>query len=230
MQYDIIPRTVLAFFVLLILTRLLGKKQLSHLTFFNYITGITFGNIAAELASDKTVKTIEGLVSLILWTTLTISVEFISSKSSKIRKILNGEPTIVIKKGKIQQKVMTRMRLSVDHLMTMLRNGDVFSLKDVDYAIIETNGKLSIFKKQEQQAVTKQDMNISKIKASHIPTEIIIEGKIIKKNLLEYNLSYQWVYQELRKVGINSVSEVLYAELESDGKLFLDKYEKGNSP
>ncbi|AFM00303.1 MULTISPECIES: DUF421 domain-containing protein [Desulfitobacterium] len=231
MEYDILLRTVLAFFALLILTRLLGKKQLSHLTFFNYITGITFGNIAAGLASDKTVKTMEGLVSLILWTALTILVEFISLKSVKLRKILSGEPTIVIKKGKIQPKVMSRMRLSLDHLMTMLRNNNVFSLKEVDYAIIETDGKLSVYKKQAHQTVTKQDMNIPQTKSLHIPTEIIIEGKIVKKTLLEYDLSYQWVYQELRKAGIDSVSEVFYAEIQSDGQLFIDKYYKeGTSP
>lgn len=230
MQYDILLRTVLAFFVLLILTRLLGKKQLSHLTFFNYITGITFGNIAAGLASDKTVKTTEGLVSLILWTILTILLEFISLKSGTIRKVLSGEPTIVIKKGKIQSKIMSRMRLSLDHLLTMLRNNNVFSIKEVDYAIIETDGKLTVLKKQELQAVTKQDLNIPETKSFQIPAEIIVEGKIIKRNLLEFNLSYQWLYHELRKAGIHSVSEVLYAELESDGQLFFDKYETNNPP
>ncbi|WP_407309678.1 YetF domain-containing protein [Desulfosporosinus sp. SB140] len=225
MYYDIFPRTLLAFFVLLILTRLLGKKQLSHLTFFNYITGITFGNIAASLASDKDIKTIEGLSSLILWTGLTIFVEFISLKSGIIRRVLNGEPTVVIKKGKIQQKVMSEMRLSLDGLLTMLRNSNVFSIKDVDYAVIETNGQISVSKKQEKQTVTRQDMNIPSATRFLIPTEIIVDGKILKRNLLELNISYQWVYQELRKVGINSVSEVLYAELESDGQLFIDKYE-----
>lgn len=222
---EIIFRSALAFFALLILTRLLGKKQLSHLTFFNYITGITIGNIAAQFSSDKSIKTIEGLVSLIVWTVLTILVELISLKSGTIRKFLSGEPTIVIKKGKIQPKVMSRMRLSLDHLMTMLRNNNVFSLKEVDYAIIETDGKLSVFKKQSQQAVTRQDMNIPETKNLHIPTEIIVEGKIIKRNLLEYNLSYQWVYQELKKAGVNSVKEILYAEIQSDGQLFFDKYD-----
>ena len=222
---EIVFRSMLAFFALLILTRLLGKKQLSHLTFFNYITGITIGNIAAQFSSDKSIKVIEGLVSLLIWTLLTILVEFISLKSGTLRKILSGEPTIVIKKGKIQPKVMSRMRLSIDHLMTMLRNNNVFSLKEVDYAIIETDGKLSVFKKQSHQAITRQDMNIPEIKALHIPTEIIVEGKIIKRNLLEYDLSYSWLYQELKKADIKSVKEILYAEIQTDGQLFFDKYD-----
>ena len=226
---EIIFRSALAFCALLILTRLLGKKQLSHLTFFNYITGITIGNIAAQFSSDKSIKIIEGLVSLIMWTLLTILVEFISLKSGSIRTLLSGEPSIVIKKGKIQPKVMSKMRLSLDHLMTMLRNNNVFSLKEVDYAIIETDGKLSVLKKQAHQTVTRQDMKIPETKALHIPTEIIVEGKIIKRNLLEYNLSYQWVYQELKKAGVNSVKEILYAEIQSDGQLFFDKYEKANT-
>lgn len=225
MQIDILPRTALAFFVLLILTRLLGKKQLSHLTFFNYITGITFGNIAAELASEKGITTMEGLASLILWTALTIIVEYLSLKSGFVSRVLNGEPAVVIKKGKIQQKVMSKTRLSLDGLLTMLRNSDVFSIRDVDYAIIETNGQLSVSKMQDQQTVTRQDMNIIGNTRFLIPAEIIVEGKIVKRNLREFNISYQWVYQELRKSGIRSVSEVLYAELESDDKLFIDKYE-----
>lgn len=99
MQIDILPRTVLSFFVLLMLTGLLGKPQLSQLI-FNYITGITFGNIAAELASDKSISTTEGLGSLVLWTGLTVFVEFISLKSGTIRRIFNSEPTVLIKKGK----------------------------------------------------------------------------------------------------------------------------------
>ncbi|AET68457.1 putative membrane protein [Desulfosporosinus orientis DSM 765] len=225
MQIDILPRTALAFFVLLILTRLLGKKQLSHLTFFNYITGITFGNIAAELASDKQITTAEGLASLILWTVLTIIVDFLSLKSGSIRTFLNGEPAVLIKQGKIQHKVMSKMRLSLDELLTMLRNSNVFSIKDVDYAIIETNGHLSVSKKQDQQAATRQDMHIPGSDEFRIPVEIIVDGKIVKRNLQEFNISYQWIYHELRKVGIVSVSEVLYAELESEGTIFIDKYE-----
>lgn len=225
MIHDIFLRTILAFFVLLILTRLLGKKQLSNLTFFNYITGITFGNIAASLACDKDIKTIEGLGSLILWTVLSIMVEFISLKSGIIRRVLNGEPTILIKKGKIQQKLMAHMRLSLDDLLTMLRNSNVFSIMDVEYAVIETNGQLSVTKKQELQAVTRQDINIPGSLNYQIPAELIVDGKIVKRNLQEFNISHQWLYQELRKAGINSVSEVLYAELESDGKVFIDKFQ-----
>ncbi|MEA4901124.1 DUF421 domain-containing protein [Desulfitobacterium sp.] len=224
MHYDILLRTILAFFVLLILTRILGKKQLSHLTFFNYITGITFGNIAAELASEKDIKILEGLISLVVWTGLTIIVEFISLKSGRIRRIFNGEPTIIIKKGKIQQQAMSKMRLNLESLLTMLRNCNVFSLTDVDYAIMETDGHLSVLKKPDKQTVIKRDLNI-KGGRSILPTEIIVEGKIVKKNLLELNISYQWVYQQIRKAGFNSVNEILYAELENDGRLFIDKYE-----
>ena len=120
---------------------------------------------------------------------------------------------------------MSRMRLSLDGLLTMLRNSNVFSVKDVDYAVIETNGQLSVSKKQEQQTVTRQDMNIPYNKTFLIPSEIIVDGKIVKRSLREFNISYQWIYQELRKVGISSVSKELYAELESDGALFIDKYE-----
>lgn len=140
-------RTLLGFFILFLLTRVLGKKQLSQMTFFTYITGIALGNIAGDMVVHRDIKIIDGVTGLILWAVLTFTLEFISLKSSKARVSLDGEPTIVIKNGKILEKAMASNKLNMDDLSMLLRTKNIFAVSDVDYAIFEPNRQLSVQKK-----------------------------------------------------------------------------------
>lgn len=218
-----ITKTTISFAVILFLTRILGKKQMSHLTFFNYITGITIGSIAANMILESNTYFINGIVSLLWWFLLTFLIGFISLKSPKLRIILDGEPTIVIKKGEIIEKSLYSMRLNMDDLSMMLRNKDIFSIKDVDYAILEPDGKLSVLKKQDQQSVTKKDMQIIILSPTYFPTELIVDGKLIKRNLQELNLTEKWLNTHLKNSGVNSIKEIFYAELQSDGTIYIKK-------
>ncbi len=221
--FEMILRATLSFFVLLLLARLLGKKQLSHLTYFNYITGITIGSIAAVICADSETPFLNGFISLVWWSILTILIGYIGLKSSKTRILLDGQPTIVVKQGKILKEALQGTRLNLDDLSMMLREKNVFSIQDVHYAIIEPNGQLSVLKKEYQQAVTKGDMNIPTSSLTYLPSEIISDGQIVKKNLKELNLTEKWVDDELKKNGIKSVREVFYAEIKKDGSLYINK-------
>lgn len=148
-------RTLLGFMILLILTRLLGKKQLGQLTIFTYITAIAMGNIAGDMVVHKDTELIEGVTGLVLWALLTFIVEYFSLKSSKARVLLDGEPTIVIKKGVLMQKELAALRMNLDDLSMLLRINNVFSIKEVDYAILEPNGQLSVLKKLEHSRLQK---------------------------------------------------------------------------
>nr|WP_308303517.1 YetF domain-containing protein [Bacillus canaveralius] len=119
--YTTSMRTLLGFAVLLFLTRILGKKQLSQMTFFTYITGIALGNIAGDMVVHRDIKVIDGVTGLVVWALLTIVVEYISLKSSIARVILDGEPSIIIKKGKILEKTMASNKLNMDDLTMLLR-------------------------------------------------------------------------------------------------------------
>lgn len=196
---------------------------MSHLTFFNYITGITLGSIAANMILESTTYFVNGIVSLLWWFLLTSLTGFIALKSPKLRVILDGEPTIVIKKGEIIEKALYSMRLNVDDLSMMLRNKDIFSIKDVDYAILEPDGKLSVLKKQEQQSVTKKDMQILTLSPIYFPTELVVDGKLIKHNLEELNLTEKWLNTQLKNSGVNSIKDIFYAELQSDGTIYIKK-------
>lgn len=216
-------RTAIGFIVLLILSRLLGKKLLGQLTIFTYITGIAMGNIAGDMVVHKDIKLIDGVSGLIVWSLLTFIVEYISLKSSKARVLLDGEPSIVIKKGVIMQKELARQRMNMDDLTMLLRVNNVFSIEEVDYAILEPNGLLSVLKKPSLELVTKKDMQVPPDPRIYLPTEIIVDGNLVSKNLKELNLNDGWLAQQLKRAGINTVDEVFFAELQSDGSLHISK-------
>lgn len=216
-------RTIIGFFVLLILTRLLGKKQLGQLTIFTYITGIAMGNMAGDMVVHRDIKLIDGVIGLVIWALLTYIIEYASLKSSKARVLLDGEPAIVIKKGIIMQKELTAQRLNMDDLTMMLRVNNVFSIQEVDYAILEPNGQLSVLKKPQLDSVTKKDMQIQPDCRKYIPTEIIVDGKLVVDNLKEYNLNENWLDLQLKQAGISSYKDVFFAELQIDGSLYISK-------
>lgn len=216
--------TILTFFVLLTLTRFLGKKQLSHLTFFNYVTGITIGSMAANMVVLSTNDYKKDLLSLVIWCLLTTILSFISLKSGKIRVILDGQPTIIIKQGMIDRKALKRTGVNIDDLTMMIRQYQIFSISEVDYAILEPNGRLSILKKPEYQETQKVDLKIFPPPPNYLPIEIITDGKLLPRNLLEVGKTTDWLISELHKEKIKRIEEVFYAEILSDGSLFIQKF------
>jgi uncharacterized membrane protein YcaP (DUF421 family) len=205
------------------LARILGRKQLSQLTFFNYITGITIGSIAANMITESNKQYLDDFMGIIWWCVLTELTGFINLKSGKIRTIMDGQPTIIIKKGIILKKALKSTRINLDDLSMLLREEGIFSIKNIEYAIFEPDGKLSVLKKHEHEQPTKKDLNISTPSFGYLPSEIISDGKIIKKNLKEYNLSEAWVMEQLSYNNIKNAREVFYAELQEDGTLFIQK-------
>lgn len=200
----------------------MGRKQLSQLTFFNYITGIAIGSIAANMASETNVHYLNGLTSLIWWSILTILVGYIGLKFARVRVVTDGQPIVVIKEGKILENTLGKLRLNMDDLAALLRQQKVFSVKDVENAIFEPNGKLSIMLKEEQKPLTKQDQNIFTIKPMYIPMELIADGKVIEKNLKESGVSIDWLNKQLNSLNLN-LTDVFYVELQKDGTLYVDK-------
>ncbi|BCN32085.1 YetF domain-containing protein [Anaeromicropila herbilytica] len=216
-------RTSIIFIVLLMLARILGRKQLSQLTFFNYITGITIGSIAANMISESHKLYMDDFVGIVWWCVLTELTGYINLKSGKIRRIIDGQPTIIIKKGNIIKKALKSTRINLDDLSMLLREEGIFSIKNIDYAILEPDGKLSVLKKPEQEQPNKKDLNIQAPSFGYLPSEIISDGKIMRNNLKEYDLNEEWVMEQLKHNDIKSVKEVFYAELQEDGTLFIQK-------
>ena len=224
--FNLLLKTTLVFIVLVALTRVLGKKQMSQLTFFNYVNGITLGSIAGNIITTPDKDSPGGFISLIWICILTYITGYVNLKSGKIRNIVDGEPTIMINNGTILQHSLHVNHLNMDDLSMLLRKQNVFSIKEVDYAILEPDGSLSILKKPPFQEVTKIDMKIQTIPIKYIPSEIIVDGKLILRNLRELNLSLEWITEELRNQNILNLEEVFYGEIQADGSLYIDKSRK----
>lgn len=220
----VLVRGIIAFFTLLIFTRILGKQQISQLTFFEYILGITIGSIASELTVDLSSKAWPHFVGLLVWFLLTLALQFFTMKSKKIAQYVEGEPTVIIMNGQILEKAMKRLRLRITDLIELLRQKDVFDFSEVEIAIMEVSGTISVMKKPEYQNVTLKDLKIQGNKKG-LNTDLIYDGEILEPNLKKKDLSKEWLYEQLDKYNIKDPSEVFYATLNSSGKLYIDKYE-----
>lgn len=217
-------RSIISFFTLLIFAKILGKQQISQLTFFDYTLGITIGSIAASLTTDLSSRAWPHWVGLFCWAILGYLMEYITLKWRYAAKYIEGEPTIIIMNGKIMETALRKMNFRVSDITELLRNKDVFDLNEVDFAIIEPNGQISVLKKPEYQTVTLKDMNINK-KPSGISTELIYDGILIKENLHQLNKNEKWLKNQLKSKGVKDISEVFFASLNPGGSFYVDKYE-----
>ncbi|MBZ9689118.1 DUF421 domain-containing protein [Clostridium estertheticum] len=217
-------RGIIGFFTLLIFTRVLGKQQISQLTFFDYVVGITIGSTASSLTTDLTSRAWPHWVGLFTWTVLCLILQLITLKSKTVEKYLDGEPTIVIANGKILEESMKKFRYTIGDLLEQLRDKDVFDLGDVAYAVLEKNGQLSILKKAECDSVTPKDLKI-KASIANIDVEVIYDGTILQDNLTSINRNEKWLMTKLKKKGINDANEVFLATYNATSGLFIDRYE-----
>ncbi|QTM98839.1 DUF421 domain-containing protein [Sediminibacillus dalangtanensis] len=220
---ELILRISIGFLALFVLTRIMGRKEISQMTFFNFVSAIAIGSITANLVANQNFSLRNGIIALAGWSAFTLIMDLIDIKSKQARKVVTGTPITVIKEGKIIEDAMQKSRLDLDSLKAMLRQKNVFSLKDVDYAIFETNGKLSVMKKQDKQSVNKSDMMVGSQPTTYpLATEVVSDGKILSQNLSKLNLDNAWLEKQLQQAGVDSVEDVFYAEVQQDGSLFID--------
>ncbi|UED80482.1 MULTISPECIES: DUF421 domain-containing protein [unclassified Lysinibacillus] len=224
--WEMVVRASLSFFALLIVTRLLGKKQLGQLTFFHYTTGITFGSIASEIAAQSETPFLEGLIALIWWSVLTYLMTVVTIKSKKARVLIDDKPTILIQNGLILESGLKKNRLHMDELTMMLREQSVFSVQDVQYALLETTGNLSILLKPTEQPSTKQDIKADVTPPTYLPTEVISDGQLIKENIVELELTEDWVMKKLKKQNVQSYEDVYFAQVQTNGSLYISLKDK----
>ncbi|GLY12374.1 DUF421 domain-containing protein [Pseudobacillus badius] len=221
---ELLLRLAIAFIALLALTRLMGRKEISQMTFFNFVSAISIGTIGASLAVDPSFSIRNGLIALAGWTVFTILLGFLDIKSKTARYAIVGNPMIMIRKGQIMEHALRKARLDLDSLNSLLRKKNVFSISDVDYAILETDGSLSVMKKEAKQPAAKSDVNLKQARTDvfSIPTAVISDGEINDDHLQSLNLNRQWLSRQLQSTGIHSSEDVFYAEVQKDGTLYID--------
>jgi len=220
----VLIRSIAAFFLLFLMARMMGKKQISQLTFFDYCVGITIGSIAATLSVDQNVKIINGLVSLIIWGFFPIILAYLGMKSIIFSKITDGKATILIRNGEVLDKNMKKSLITINELLMLLREKGTFKVSDVEMAVLETNGELSVMLKTNQQPVTAQTLGVP-LEQEHGPAILIMDGKIMKKSLENLGYSKKWLIGEVQKQGAEEVRDVFLAQIDSRGSLYVDLYE-----
>lgn len=219
----VVVRSTIGFFSLLIFTRVLGKQQISQLTFFDYALGITIGSIAATLTTDLSSRAWPHWVGLITWAVLGYLMEATTIKWIKVAEYVDGKPMIVIMKGKIMEESLKKMRFRVADVLSLLRNKQVFDLNEVEYAILEPNGQISVLLKSEHQPLTPKDLNMMPQPAA-VGVELIYDGVILDENLRSINREREWLMNQLKNYNIKDVSEVFLASVNSLGSFYVDKY------
>lgn len=214
---------VISYFVTLLLTRLMGRKLISQMTFFDFVVGIIIGSAAVNVANIENNTSLSGFVTLIVVSILTIVIDLIHIKSLRIRKITESEPVAVIENGKIVDDNLKKIRLSTEELMMKLREKNMFNIADVEFALMEIDGKLSVQPKSQKQPLTPSDMNLSTTYKG-LTRDLIIDGNVMVDNLKYINLDETWLRNEIKKYhNIKDIKEVFYAGLDTSGNLYVSK-------
>ncbi|HZW83393.1 MAG TPA: DUF421 domain-containing protein [Candidatus Deferrimicrobium sp.] len=213
-------RALLAFITLLLLVRLIGRKQMSQMTFTDYIVGISMGSLGANLTVNKSLSIISGVIAIAAWCGFDILTSFLALKNSRMRRLIYGEPLIVINKGQIHDQNMSKSNYSINDLLMQLREKDVFDPATVDFAILEPNGQLSVLKKPEHTNPTSKDMGLSKAPQG-LMTDLIIDGKVLSNNLLEVKKDEAWLREKLQEKGFKDLEAVIFAGLFTNGEFYV---------
>ncbi|KZL92655.1 DUF421 domain-containing protein [Clostridium magnum] len=213
-------RSISTYIILLILGRIIGRKLISRITFFDFIVGITLGSIAVRIALGSQESPLLASISAIVITTMVVISDNLDIKSIKFRKLVDGEPIILISNGKLLDYNLKKVKITINKLMMQLREKDIFNVDDVALAVIESDGELTVLPKENKQPITTGDLNISK-NYTGLMSDIIIDGKIMYNNLNYTNYDEQWVREQLRTYNIRDIEDVFYAGLNAAGILYI---------
>ncbi len=220
---DIVIRSLVSIIVLFLIARLIGKRQLSEISFFEYIAGITIGSIAGFISTDLEGNLAHGFTALIVWAIVPILLGYLSMKSKTVRDIVEGKATVFIKDGKIMEDNLKKERYTTDELLEQLRLKNAFAVSDVEFAALESNGDVSVLLKKDKQPLTPSDLQM-KVAPIKEPQTVIMDGKIMLEPLATAGLSKRWLDTSLNKMGI-PLENVFLGQVDSYGQMNVDLYD-----
>jgi uncharacterized membrane protein YcaP (DUF421 family) len=215
---------IVGYFALLILTKVLGKTQITQISAFDFISALILGELVGNSLYDDKISVFQVLTAILIWGALIFVTEFFTQKSRKFRHLMEGTPAIVINKGIINYNILKKNHLDLNQLQHLLRAKDIFSVKECEYALLESNGTLSVIKKPLYDQVQRQDLSLPLKKAS-LPLSLIMDGEILYDNLKIAGEDVQWLQAEINRHGFTSSKDVLYAEWTENEPLFVQGYE-----
>lgn len=215
---DVTIRAISSLVTLFLVTKMLGKKQISQLSLFDYVIGISIGNFAAEMTINLESHELNGIWAVVLFGLFAYLISWLTMKSIVLRRFFMGTPTVIIQDGKILEKNLKKVKFDINDMLEEIRGAGYFDLSEVEYAVMEANGKFSILLKPEYRPVTPKDMNL-KVPKESLCANIIIDGKIMHNNLYNINKDEKWLNKELKVKGYRDISKILLATIDSNQKI-----------
>lgn len=222
---DVTIRALLSLITLFFVTKLIGKKQVSQLSLFDYVIGISIGNFAAEMTINLESKEIHGIVAVIIFGFIAYLVSILTMKSIVLRRFFMGTPTIMIEHGKIVQDSFKKVRYDINDMLEQCRINGYYDISDIEYAIVEANGELSILPRSENRPITVKDMNL-KVNKEGLCANVIIDGKIMYKNLININKTEEWLLKEIKVRG-KEIEDIILATVDINDKIVFYERNKG---
>lgn len=220
---SIVIRSFFALVFLFVLTRILGKKQISQLTFFEYVLGITIGDLAGTISTDVDFRFWHGVIAILVWVLIPLTLEILTLKSKTLRLWFEGKGTVVIKDGKILEDNLKKERYTGDELLAQLRTKSVFQMADVEFAMLEASGDLSVLLKSELQPLTPKHLGM-KLSIEKPTQSVIMDGVIQDEPLAATGRGSGWLHKELDKLGVTK-DNVFLAQVDTHGELTVDLYD-----
>lgn len=202
----IILTAILSVISLFVITKIMGHKQVAQLDFFDYINGITIGSIGAELATELE-KPYKPLIALVVYGFTSLLLNLLAHNFPRTRKYINGTPTILMNNGKIYRKNLKKAKLDLSEFMLLCREQGYFELDEIQTAVFEHNGRLSILPKALKRPATAEDLGIAP-KVTHIGVEVVMDGRIMGENLLRMGKNEKWLEKQVKAQGFKSVKEI----------------------
>ncbi|GIP42871.1 DUF421 domain-containing protein [Paenibacillus sp. J45TS6] len=221
-------KLITAFTALWAATRLLGKREITQLSPFDFISALVFGDLVGDTIYDEEVSVWKLIFSLAIWALLSYVFDKIMGYSKPLREKFEGNPDLLIKNGEIDMEAMKRNKVEFEELKMMMRQQNVFSLSEVAYAVYETNGSLSILKKSDSDQSSRNDLGLD-TKPVQLPRTLIVNSKPNREALAAIHRDEKWLLTELAKQGYHTIDSVFYAEWTEDGEVqVIDHYQSGN--
>lgn len=221
-MFTVLIRTMILYILVLITIRIMGKKEIGQLEPFELAITIMISELASLPMQDTRIPLINGVIPIITLLLLEVIIAWIQLKSEKTRSIITGKPSILISNGQIQEREMKNQKLNLNDLLEELRLKGYFDIEEIEYAILETSGQISLLPKINKVPATKEDMKI-KIKENTLPVTLILDGKINCENLKDINKTEQWLRDEMKKHQISSEKNILIACLNSQGDFYYQR-------
>lgn len=207
---------------LFLVIKTLGKKQISELNIFDYIIGLSLGNIAAEMTVNKEITILEGLVSMSIYGLFSLAVSIITAKSILARRFITGFPIVLISEGKISREQLHKCKIDINDLLQDARESGYFDISEINYAIMEPSGKISFLPKSKYHPVTPSDMKL-KINENGLNANLVIDGNIMYNNLKSIGHDEKWLLSRLKKEGYEDISNLLLVVCDNKEKLTIYK-------